>query len=261
MSIPVLYVADSDERVKIIDSEDQEFYLPKTFEVRAEPISKKSSTLDVAYSHGAMDVSDGMFGQRIVEVSGKIWADNDADYNTAWDALAEHLIKENFRIQIRNRQIYIKKLTNLSHAYPSTVWYPYGVVDLEFLATDPFWYSKDERTKSIVINASSVEFTWGIGGKIEVHPIISIRNYASNTNFTLRNITDTNREFRITDSSALEGTTIEVDCVEGTVKRDGIDIISSFSKMFLRLLGGQWNRFRYTGADCLISMAYREAWL
>lgn len=261
MSIPVIYEAEADERVKIIDSEDQEFYLPKTFEVRAEPIAKKSSTLDVAYSHGARDVSDGMFGKRVVEISGKIWADNDADYNTAWDAIAEHLIKENFRIQNRNRQIYIKKLEDISHTYPSTVWYPYGEVGVRFLAVDPFWYSKDEKTKNIVINAPSVEFAWGIGGKIEVHPIISIRNYATNTDFTLRNITDTNREFRVQNAYALEGTTIEVDCVEGTVKRDGTDIISSFSKMFLRLLGGRENRFRYTGANCLISMTYREAWI
>lgn len=261
MSIPVIYAKDADERVKIIDAQDQEYYLPKTFEVRSEPIAKKSATLEVAYVHGAMDVADGMFGKRIIEISGKIWASNDADFTTKWDAIAEHLAKENFRIQSMGRQINIKRIEDISKDYPSTLPYPYGEVSFRLLATDPFWYSKDEKEKSIIITPSPYEFTWGIGGKIEVYPIIFIRNYESNTDFTLRNITDSNREFRITNASALEGTTITIDCVEGTVTRDGSDIITSFSKMFLRLLGGRENRFKYTGANCKIVMQYREAWL
>lgn len=261
MSIPVIYAEAAEEKIKIIDAEGQEYYFPKTFELRSEPIAKRSATLDAAYVHGSMDVSDGMFGQRIVEVSGKIWASSDTEYNTKWDAIAEHLAKEDFRIQNRNRQMNIKKIESIAHDFPSKLGYPYGEVSIQLLAIDPFWYSKTEKEKSITIVPSPYEFTWGIGGKIEVYPIIIIRNYASNTDFTLRNITDSNREFRITNSSALEGTTITVDCKEGTVTRDGTDIITSFSKMFLRLLGGRDNRFKYTGANCKIVMQYREAWL
>jgi len=202
-----------------------------------------------------------MFAQRIIEISGRIWAANDADYNTKWDAIAEHLAKENFWILNRNRQIRINKIESISHEYPSKVSYPYGEVSVQMLATDPFWYAKNAQTKEITISSSPHEFTWGIGGKIEIYPIIIIQNIASNTDFTLRNITDSNREFRITDSNAVAGTTITVDCKEGTVKRGTTDIISSFSKLFVRLLGGRDNRFRYTGANCKITMQYREAWL
>ena len=155
----------------------------------------------------------------------------------------------------------IKKVEGISHEFPSTVGYPYGEVSIRLLATDPFWYAKNARSKEITISASPHEFTWGIGGKIEIYPILIFYNQASNTDFTLRNITDSNREFRITDSNALSGTTITVDCKEGTAMRGSSDIISSFSKLFVRLLGGRDNRFRYTGANCKITMQYREAWL
>ena len=105
MSIPVVYTAVPEEKIKIVDANGQEFYFPKTFELRSEPAAKKSTVLDAAYVHGGMDVSDGMFAQRIIEISGKIWAASDAEYNTKWDAIAEHLAKEKFWILNRNRQI------------------------------------------------------------------------------------------------------------------------------------------------------------
>lgn len=261
MSIPVIYMAAAEEKIKIIDAQGQEYYFPKTFELRNDPIAKRSVTLDAAYVHGGMDVSDGMFGQRIIEISGKIWAASDAEYNTKWDAIAEHLAKENFWIQNRGRQINIKKIQGISHEFPAVVKYPYGVVTIQLLATDPFWYATNARVKEITISSSPHEFTFGIGGKIEISPIIIIYNQAQNSDFTLRNITDSDREFRIQDASAAPGTTITVDCKEGTVYRGTTDIIPSFSKLFLRLLGGRDNNFKYTGANVKITMQYREAWL
>ena len=261
MAIPVIYAEAAEEKIKIIDAQGQEYYFPKTFELRSEPIPRRSKTLDAAYVHGAMDVSDGMFGKRIIEITGKIWASSDAEFNTKWDTIAEHLVKENFRIQNRGRQINIKRIENISREDPSKLRYPYGEVSVSLLATDPFWYAKNAKSKEITISSSPHEFTWGIGGNIEINPIIIIYNQASNPDFTLRNITDLNREFRITDASAASGTTITIDCEEGTVKRGTTDIIASFSKLFLRLLGGRDNRFKYTGANCKITMQYREAWL
>ena len=261
MSIPVVYTDAAEEKIKIIDAEGQEYFFPKTFELRSDPIAKRSATLDAAYVHGGMDVSDGMFGQRIIEISGKIWASSNTIYNMKWDEIAEHLAKENFWVQNRGRRMLIKKIEGISHDFPSVVGYPYGEVSIRLLAIDPFWYAKNARSKEITITSSPHEFTWKIEGKIEVYPIIIIYNQAQNSDFTLRNITDSDREFRIQDASAAPGTTITIDCKEGTVKRGTTDIISSFSKLFVRLLGGRENRFKYTGANCKITMQYREAWI
>jgi len=261
MAIPVIYVEAADEKIKIIDSMGQEFYLPKTFEVRSEPIAKKSALLDVAYSHGAKDVSDGMFAQRVIEISGKIWAFSDSEYNAKWDALAEQIIKEDFKVQNRDRQIRIRKIEEVSHEYPSNVGYNYGIVTIRMLAVDPFWYGKTAKMKEITITSSPYEFQWDIGGKIEVFPTIIFENLADNPDFRLENETDSARELRIQDSLNTSGTTVTVDCVNGTVKRGTTDIISKFSGMFLRLLGGRSNLFKYTGAVVKITMQYFECWI
>jgi len=261
MAIPVIYTEAADQKIKLIDSAGQEFYLPKTFELRSEPIAKKSAILEVAYVHGAKDVSDGMFAQRVIEISGKLWAFSDAVYNSKWDALAEHLIKEDFRIQNRGRQIRIRKIEEVSHEYPSNVGYGYGVVTIRMLACDPFWYGITAMQKEITITSSPYQFQWDIGGKVETFPTIIILNNADNADFKLENTTDSARELRVQDALNVNGTTVTVDSVNGTVKRGTTDIISKFSGMFLRLLGCRANLFKYTGANCKITMNYFEAWI
>ncbi|GAH41472.1 unnamed protein product, partial [marine sediment metagenome] len=148
------------EKIKIIDSIGQEYVLPKTFELRSEPSARRSNLLDTAFIHGAKDVSDGMFTPRHIEVSGKIWAATDAEYNTKWDALAEHLIKDNIRIQNKDRQIRLLKIVEISHDYPSLVGFHYGEVSIVFLAADPFWYSKSaqQKERAVITTPDTFQF-------------------------------------------------------------------------------------------------------
>lgn len=249
------------EKIKIIDSIGQEYTLPETFELISDPAARRSNLLDTAFIHGAKDVSDGKFIPRHIEISGKIWADSDAAYNTKWDALAEHLIKENIRIQNRDRQIYLLRVVEITNEYPSPVSYHYGEVSIVFLAVDPFWYSKSAQQKERAVTSSPDTFQFDIGGKMETHPIIIIDNNADNFDFKLENITDDNRELRIQDTGAVNGSTITIDCKAGTVMRGATDLIAVFSGLFLRLLGGRSNSFKYTGDNCDITIQYHEAWI
>jgi len=249
------------EKIKLIDSLSQEYTLPKTFELRSEPAARRSNLLDTAFIHGAKDVSDGMFTPRYIEVSGKIWANTDAEYNTKWDELAEHLVKDNIRIQNKDRQINLLKIVGIAHDYPSKVGFHYGEVTITFLAADPFWYAKSAEQKERNVTTSPDTFQFDIGGKVETWPIITIDNNADNFDFKLENITDNNREFRIQDTGATNGTTIIVDCKAGTAMRGATNLIAVFTGLFLRLLGGQQNSFKYTGANCDITIQYFEAWI
>jgi len=249
------------EKIKIVDSIGQEYTLPKTFELRSEPSARRSELLDTAFIHGAKDVSDGMFTPRHVEISGKIWAESDAEYNQKWDALAEHLIKENIRIQHRNRQLRLLKLVEISHEYPSPVSFHYGEVSIIFVAADPFWYSKAAVQQEIPVTSSPKNFQFDVGGKMETWPIIIIENNADNFDFTLKNITDGDRLFRIQDTGATNGSTITIDCKAGTVLRGATNLIAVFTGLFLRLPGGRTNQFTYTGANCDITFQYFECWI
>lgn len=249
------------DKISLFDSLGQEYELPKTFELRSDPTGRRSKRLDMAFVHGSRDVSDGMFTSKMVEVTGRIWAATDALYNAAWDALAEHLLKDNLRIQDRGRQINLLKVVSISHTYPSQEAYHYGEVSITFLAADPFWYAASASQKQQAVTSSPKSFQHDIGGKMETWPIITIENNANNYDFKLENDTDDDREFRIIDTGADSGTDIVIDCKEGTVKRDGTNIISTFSGLFLRLLGGRTNDFLYTGANCDITIQYHEAWI
>ena len=249
------------EKIKIVDSIGQEYTLPETFELISDPAARRSNLLDTAFIHGAKDVSDGKFTPRHIEISGKIWADSDAAYNVKWDALAEHLIKENIRIQNRDRQIRLLRVVEISHEYPSPVSYHYGEVSITFLAADPFWYSKSAEQKERAVTSSPDTFQFDIGGKMETYPIIIIGNNDDNFDFKLENITDDNRELRIQDTGATDGSTITIDCKAGTVMRGATNLIAVFSGLFLRLLGGRTNSFKYTGANCDITIQYFEAWI
>ena len=202
-----------------------------------------------------------MFAPKFIQVSGKIWAGSDAAYNTSWDALAEHLIKEDLRIQSRGRQIYLKRVVGLTHDYPSKVAYNYGVVTITYLAADPFWYSSSALEKEIGITSSPKLFEFEIGGKMETWPIITIENNEDNFDFTLINKTDADRTFQVEDTGAADATTIIIDCKAGTILRSSTDLIGVFSGLFLRLMGGQTNEFSYTGGDCDITMQYFESWI
>jgi len=249
------------EKIKLIDSIGQEFVLPDTFELSSEPSGRRSNLLDTAFIHGAKDVSDGMFTPRHIEVTGKIWADTDAEYNTKWDALAEHLIKDNIRIQHRDRQIYLLKIVGISHDYPSPMGFHYGEVSITFLAIDPFWYAKSASQKERAVTTSPDTFQFDIGGTMESYPIITFDMNADNVDFKLENITDSNREFRVQDTGALNETTVIIDCKAGTALRGATNLIPVFTGLFLRVLGGRLNEFKYTGANCDITIQYFEAWI
>jgi hypothetical protein len=249
------------EKIKLIDSLGQEFELPKTFELRSDPGGRRTQALETAFIHGAKDVSDGMFRPKVIEISGRIWAPSDADFNTKWDPFMEHLIKENFKIQDKGRQIYIKRILEVNKEYPSPANFHFGEISISMLAEDPFWYSANAQQKQEAVTGSPHEFQFDIGGKMETWPIIIIDNNADNTNFSLQNVTDNNRSFQIQYSGAVSGTTIAVNCKEGTVVRDSTNIISVFSGLFLRLLGGQTNSLKYTGANCDLTFQYFNCWI
>jgi len=141
------------------------------------------------------------------------------------------------------------------------IHYNYGEVSITFLAADPFWYSKTEQEKNQAITSSPKLFDFVIGGKMETWPIITIENNADNFSFVLMNKTDSDRYSTVDDAGAGSGTTIVIDTKAGTVKRGATNIISAFSGLFLRLLGGRTNEFSYIGANCDIKMEYFEAWI
>lgn len=250
------------EKLKIIDAGDNELSLPRGFNIKAEPVGRRTSVLEVAYSHGGRDLSDGCFTPRRVEIAGKLWAHSDDDFNEKWDSLAFILVQENIRIKYRGRLIHAVRAEDISLVYPSQVGFHFGEVVVSYLCVDPFWYALQTKTVDVSTGGTS---PYNINltplGNIEVFPEIKITSYDDNASFSLRNVTDGEREFTFEDAGVGDGSIVEINCKTGEVALDGDSAIASFSGMFLRLLPGRENTLRYTGAEAKIEIFYREAWL
>ena len=250
------------ERPKLIDSVGNQLELPKTFNVRGIPVGRRTSVLDIAYSDGGKDYSDGCFTPRRVEISGRLWATSESEFNEKWDQLAAFLAKENLKIQYRGRYINTIRVEEINHSDPLPVNYHYSDITLRFLCVDPFWY--ELISKSVVVEtqgASPLNIVVPVSGTVPVFPEIKITNNADNISLSLKNASDGDRGFEFEDTGALSGTIISVNCRTGTVTLDGNNKIASFSGLFLRLLAGQDNTLVYTGSSAKIEIFYREAWL
>ena len=152
MAIPVVDVPMPTNGPRSSMPMENEFTLPKTFNVRSEPAAKKQALMDVAFAHEARDVSDGKMQSRVLVVSGKLWAQTDDDYNAAWDALAAQIVKEQFILQDRGRQINVWNVQDIQHDYPSLLSYRYGEVTLQLLCLDPFWYAIAAKIKTFALS-------------------------------------------------------------------------------------------------------------
>lgn len=260
--IPIYYTPPDSNVMIIVDQDDNTYNLPENFLLRTIPMSKQSDILKLAFAHGAKDLSDHKIKERALELSGSIYAETDVDYRAIWDELIQQFNKEDFYLRAGNRQILIKKTLDIPENYPGATRLRKGDFTIMLLALDPFWYKVTSEIKEFSAASSPYQFSFHVGGTIEVFPVIRIDNVENNTDFTLTANSDDDREFRIQDVGALAGTYIEINCQDGTVKRDGsINIIQYFSGRFLRLLFNRDNNFTYEGAEATIKFTYHWAWL
>lgn len=265
MAIPVLYNPGTDGSLAIIDSDGNVYNLPQGIQVRSIPFARQSETLKRAFGHGARDVADGTYLPRSLELYHVHAAETDAAYLTKWDELAEKLlVLEDFWLRAGTRQIQIKRVTEFNETFGDGFRLRLGEYAAMLLAEDPRWYRTTTSVHNIVTGgASPYQFSVYVGGTAELHPVITIENLADNADFKVEHMGDeASRWSRLQDAGALSGTTIEIDCVNGTVTRDGVtSVIQYMTGLFLRLLPNRDNVLRYTGASANIRLTHRWAYL
>jgi len=92
----------------------------------------------------------------------------------------------------------------------------------------------------------------------EAFPRFIIKPGAVCTEASITNVTDGNTLFGYEDLSFGSGDTLVVDCAEGTVERDGANMLHMKSGQFLRLLPDATNEFTWSGcASGTIEVWYR----
>lgn len=261
MAIGIWYEGLVEGRLKLIDSAENEYIFPKGFSIIDIPTQKRSSVVQVAYTHGAKDIGDGKIAERIIKITGKLWENTQTEFFITWSNIIRELSKENFQLEYFGKRINIIRTINIAEAFDERLWYPFSTIEFDCLAVDPFWYSVDKTIKQFTASSSPYFFSFTSIGNIESFPIIKVKNNANNFDFKIYNMSDAESYFRLQDSGATAGKEIIIDCKAGTVKRDGTDVIQYFSGEFIKVLGGRENQIKYEGANANIAIEYYEAYL
>jgi len=248
------------------------YEFPSGCELVEESWEKRLDTEMRAYQNGAVLIGDEMVKPRIITVHGIF---NATTINTTYGATLLANLKEmkkqcytqDLRLypgsQYTDEFYYVECLsfepTFLGMTEAVEVW-------IDFQCSDPFRYYKDETTDSETgITSSPHTYTVTNGGDIEVYPVITFTGGASTslTKLKVANAQDGNKYFEVSTAIG-DGDEIEVDCEEGTVKKNGTSTISNFTGSFLKLASGDNSiTLTLTGTvgTCQCDFVFRKRWL
>lgn len=215
-----------------------------------------------AFSHGAVMTGDGKIDARDVTVEVElIDYTTTADYRTAIDALKTAAYKQDQKLYLDDdRYINIKSLKKISEEFHEGFYRVKATVKLTFYCPDPFFYAASASSKVVAITESPQTFTVSNGGNLDTPPIITIEPSATNSVLSLVNTTDNSRTFSYSDAAFGDGDSLVIDSTDGTVERDGVNVLNNVGGTFLQLLAGD-NSIIYTGPLGTITVDYVQRWL
>lgn len=215
-----------------------------------------------AFSHGAVMTGDGKIDARDITVEVElIDYETTSAYRTALDALKLAAYKQDQKLYLDDdRYINIKNLKKISEEFYDGFYRVRATVKLTFYCPDPFFYADTATTQEVTITESPQTFTVTNGGNIDTPPVITIEPTKTNSVLSLVNTTDNSRTFSYSDASFGDGDSLVINSTDGTVKRDGTNVLNNVGGTFLQLLAGD-NSITYTGPLGTITFNYTQRWL
>lgn len=215
-----------------------------------------------AFSHGAVMTGDGKIDARDVTVEVElIDCTSVSDYRTALDTLKQAAYRQDQKLYLDDdRYINIKSLKKISEEFHEGFYRVKATVKLMFYCPDPFFYAASASSKVVAITESPQTFTVSNGGNLDTPPIITIEPSATNSVLSLVNTTDNSRTFSYSDASFGDGDALTIDSKDGTIDRDGVNVLNNVGGTFLTLLAGD-NEITYTGPLGTITFDYTRRWL
>ena len=127
--------------------------------------------------------------------------------------------------------------------------------DISFIGHTPFWIAVTGTSNVEAILASPTTYNISPRGSAYAKPVITIAASEAMSSISFENET-TDEKFAYAGAIGSTGS-LEIDCENFTVKRDGVDDIGNFSGDFLSIVNGT-NVLVYAGELCEISVAWND---
>lgn len=223
---------------------------PANFFVRSESISRRSSFVQMPFSHLSRDAADGCFNPRRIEVSGLIYAETEDTARTLLDTVLAFSFRKGLELWFKGRRIKVDKILDTSIQDNGKKGFLYQV-SFAFQAGDPFWYSEEKQ-----ISPSSNPYEFSIGGTAETYPRLKLTMSGSASSINI-SVNGQNCYFILPVAS---GDVLEIDSYSGAVKLNGVDKLGNFSGRFPKLIPGQ-NSIELAGGQADVTIYYSEAFI
>ncbi|SMC63142.1 phage distal tail protein [Sporomusa malonica] len=214
-----------------------------------------------AYSHGRIETGDGKVDSKTIEVEVYIFGVNRLDHDQQYNSLLAAFNQKKYKLFVRDdRYMNIECMSKDTHEWFKGFQFVRSKLTVTLKAIDPFWYDTGSIIERRTITETPKTLIIDNPGNIDVSPVITITATNTCPSILITNITDENRQFQYADLQLTAGSTVKIDCQNGTVYRGTANSLNAFNGTFLKLLPGE-NEITYAGEDCVIDFEFTRRWL
>lgn len=213
------------------------YTFPSGVELKDEPWGQRLDSEPKAYAHGDVITADEKASSRIVSVHGIFQKADAATMETELKSMRKACYTKDYRLYATQNanEFYEIECFNFDFEYLGMLTTIEITVD--FLAADGFRYYKDETTDTKNPVVSGTPYTVANSGDAEISPVITYTAGGTQTKVKIQNDEDAGKYFEYAGSLVITDT-LEVDCQEGTVEKNGSDDMANFSGSFINLASG-----------------------
>jgi hypothetical protein len=250
----------------LTDSNSNTYDFNNNFIITSKTVNASIQVLEDAYAAGGKNIADGFPRSTVITIAGGIYEDSIANFETADRALKQACLKGG-QLSLsgdsvsRYLDVIFAGITETFLRENEHLDQRHRNYNIKFRVENPFWQDSSETTDDNVL-AGNDTVSISNGGDYMVKPLITIDADQSVDipTVTITNTTDGSMLFTYNDPNFVSGNSVEIDCSEGTVERNGGDSSDYFAGNFLRLLAGT-NSIDYEGAACTLTFTFRKIYL
>lgn len=241
-----------------------EYTFPRSFSLDALLWAKRTGESERAHQHGTIITADKKLTSRPVRIWGTLSSSSRVAFRTELEAMRKACYQDDPTLHASDywagRYVILDSIDVFDTVYLVTL--RAADISILFKVTDPFWYATTPTSRAWSITAATLSRIVENLGSVEMSPVITYRAGGAQTQLKVRN-NQNSEEFTYSGTLALNDE-LEVDCKEGTVKKNGTDDIVNYVGPFLRLLSGN-NSIRTvitgTVGTSRIQFDFRPRWL
>lgn len=250
--------------LRLIDNSNNIYNFPPDFWLKDLDWKTTQSIKNIAFAAGGRDISDGYLEARPILIEGALRADTLAELETKLRAFQRAVLvggklyvtddTVSRYLTVKNPIVKEQYSGDYRHEIPLTISY---------VCEYPFWEDATETESVNVLTGIGSFNVNNSGSDFLLNPIIEIAadQGVDLPSVKLTNTSDGGMSFEYNDPNFMAGDTVEINCKEGTVKRNSNSTIEYFSPAKFLRLQNVINTFNYEGNACTITIKFRKVYL